>query len=475
MQMVRSFSRVDPFPPGQRRDNEPFVFLKWISTLAPLLVSNTFNEDTWRTARPWMDFTAVRRCHYKYLETSLGKIKCGQHVVTDAMVAKAVTYEKAITRVFDHSDADTVAEIIRKAYEPCMCAITTRTEILETVNKELLARGKSAVAQSSMGWRNALSTLGISGASTQFQRVRLQRRKDCTDEFVQVIQLYYKPSETEIPFQDVRGTVALYLTRQCRDVRDHELAVEQAVRKTTLRLAPRTENRVAYILKMFAPVLGFEADRKSIIDVVNEKFVPHPYDHPVWDVVFKQIKGAENLAPKVGVDYKSIILQTFEYDAHATMNISEIREHVQERVGKLFRHDFFKAAVRRLCKHKHTLVPMRKRKHVPWDEIIHIHCKRGKSKHTVPFLNMVLESMGFTPYHKEHEVWEYVHAKGVKPKWNLLDLIRKSCTVTQRTTPRKDILDHINVTHDTQFTLDSVEWKYAMTHFRDGDLQLTPN
>ena len=46
LKMVRSFSRVDPFPHGLRRDNETYVFLKWIATLAPLLVTDTFTEDT---------------------------------------------------------------------------------------------------------------------------------------------------------------------------------------------------------------------------------------------------------------------------------------------------------------------------------------------------------------------------------------------------------------------------------------------
>lgn len=473
--MVRSFSRVDPFPQGLRRDNETYVFLKWIATLAPLLVADTFTEDTWRSARPWMDFTMVRRCHYKYLETSLGSIKAGKHVVTDAMVAKAVTYEKAITRIFDHSDAETVVEIIRDTYEPCLRKTTLRTDILKTVNAELLARGKNAVAPSSLGWRNAMSQLGISGASTQFQRVALKPRKNCADEFVQVLHLYYKSARKKIPFEDLRDTIALYLSSQCRDIKDHELSVVQAVRKTTLWLKPRTETRVAYIEKYFAPVLGFEADRKSIVDVVNEKFVPHPHDHPVWDIVFSQIKGAESLAPRIGVDYQDIILHAFEYDAHATMNVLEVQKYVHERVGDLFQLPFFRAAIRRVCKHKHTLVPMRKRKHVPWDNIVHMHCKRGKSKHTVPFLNVVLTSMGFTPYHRNHTVWEYVHAKGVQPKWNLLDMIRKSCTVTQRRTPRKEILEHLNVTYNTEFTLESVEWQYAMTHFKDGDLRLVPN
>ena len=165
--MVRSFSRVDPFPPGQRRQ-------RTLRVSQVDLHSGTAARYQHLQRRHVANRTPVdglyggRRCHYKYLETSLGKIKCGQHVVTDAMVAKAVTYEKAITRVFDHSDADTVAEIIRKAYEPCMCAICHTHRDSRDREQRTVGTRKKRRRSGSMGWRNALSTLGISGASTQF-------------------------------------------------------------------------------------------------------------------------------------------------------------------------------------------------------------------------------------------------------------------------------------------------------------------
>ena len=83
--------------------------------------------------------------------------------------------------------------------------------------------------------------------------------------------------------------------------------------------------------------------------------------------------------------------------------------------------------------------------------------------------------MVFRPYLDTHKVWDYVHAKGVQPKLNVLDMIRKSCTVTQRKSTRREILMHINATYDIDLTEDSLEWKYAMTHFSEGDLTLTPN
>jgi len=473
--MVRSFTRFDPFPDTSRPNRDLFVFHKWICTISPLLASDTFNEETWRTARPWLDFKTVRRCHYKYLEGSLGRVKCGKLIVTDAMIAKAVTYEKAINRVFDHSDEGLVKEIIQKLFEPCARPTTCRTDLMKAVNEELLARGKNAVAQSSIGWRNALCDLGLDGAPTQFQYVKMQLRKDCTDEFVQVIHLNYEPHDEKVELSAVRNTIARYLAHQNRNIAEHELAVDRAVRTTSLFLKTKTEDVVGHIRKHFAPVAEYKANRKTIIDVVNELFVPRPYDHPIWDVVFKQIEGAEHLAPKIGIDYEQIILQGYEYDSHATTPVYQVKEYTQKRVEDLFQAVFFKAAVRRICKDKNTLLPLRKRKKIPWDNIIHIHCKRGRSKHTVPYLNTVLKSMGFIPYHHTHDVWDYVHAKGVQPKLDVLAMIRKSCSVTRRTSTRKVILDHINVTYDLDLAEDSTEWIYAMTHFSDGPLTLTPN
>ena len=473
--MVRSFTRFNPFPPTTVQNGDAFVFHKWISTIAPLLVSDTYSEDTWRTARPWLDFKAVRRCHYKYLASSLGSVKCGNHIVTDAMIAKAVTYEKAITRVFDHGDGETIRDIITKLYEPCARPTTCRTELLKSVNDELLARGLSSVAQSSIGWRDALNELGLSGASTQFRKVKMQLRKDCTDEFVQVIRLHFEPHDEEIPFEAVRNCIGRYLAHQSRNISDHELAIERAARTTGLFLKPTTKDIIDYILRHYAPVMEYTADRKEIICVLNEYFVPRPYDDPIWDVVFKQIEGADHLAPKIGINYKEIILQGYEYDTHATTHICKVSSYVSSRVGDMFQHVFFRAAVRRICNEKTTLLPLRKRRKIPWDNILHLHCKRGKSKHTVPYLNVVLESMGFTPYHETHKVWDYVHAKGVQPRLNVLAMIRKSCTVTQRKSSRREILLHINATYNLDLTEESLEWRYAMTHFSEGDLTLTPN
>lgn len=473
--MVRSFTRFNPFPPTNTPNRDGFVFHKWISAIAPLLASETYNEETWRTARPWLDFKSVRRCHYKYLETSLGSVKCGAHIISDAMISKAVTYEKAINRVFDHSNGDTIRDILTKLYEPCLRPITLRSDMMQAVNKELLSRGLNSVAQSSIGWRNALNELGLSGASTQFQKVKMQLRKDCTDEFVQVIRLYFEPHDEEIPSEKLRNCIGRYLAHQTRNIEEHELSVLRAIRTTGLFLKPRIQDVVSFILKHFAPVMEHTADQKYIIAVVNEHFLPRPYDDPIWKVVFKQIEGAEHLAPKIGIKYQDIILQAYEYDTHATTSVTQVSSYVRERVGEMYREVFFKAAVRRLCHEKHTLLPLRKRKKIPWDTILHVHCKRGRSKHTVPYLNLVLKSRGFTPYHHTHKVWEYVHAKGVQPKMDILAMIRKSCSVTQRKSSRKDIRLHINATHGLELEEDSLEWQYAMTHFSDGDLPLTPN
>ena len=54
-------------------------------------------------------------------------------------------------------------------------------------------------------------------------------------------------------------------------------------------------------------------------------------------------------------------------------------------------------------------------------------------------------------------------------------MIRKSCSVTRRTSSRQDILRHINAHYDLELVEDSPEWVYAMRHFKDGPLSLTPN
>ncbi len=432
--MVRSFSRFDPAPEGNRQNRDLYVFQKWISSVAPLLVAGTYNEETWRTARPWLDFTAVRRCHYKYLQGSLGKVKCGEHIISDAMIAKAVTYEKAINRVFDHSDADVVRDLITKLFEPCLRPITTRTAMMNAVNDELLARGMSSVTQGSQGWRNALIELGLDGIKTQFQRVKMQLRKDCTDEFVHVIELNYEPHDEEFPLEKVRGTIARYLAHQKRNIAEHEMAVDRAIRKTSLFLKPRVE-----------------------------------------DIAFREILGSDCLAPRFGVDYDTLIQERYEYDPHATTPYAEVRDYISSKVGEVYQAYVFKAALRRICKKNHSLLPMRRRQQIPWDNILYMHCKRGKSKHTIPFLNIVLEQMGYTPYDKSHAVWEFVYAKGVQPKIDVLHMIRKSCSVTRRTSSRQDILRHINAHYDLELVEDSPEWVYAMRHFKDGPLSLTPN
>jgi hypothetical protein len=130
------------------------------------------------------------------------------------------------------------------------------------------------------------------------------------------------------------------------------------------------------------------------------------------------------------------------------------------------------AARTRMCKERSEWLPIRKRRKIPWDNIIHDHCKRGQSKHTVPYLNYVLKSMGFDPIHPTNDVWEYVFAKGVQPKVNVLHLIRTCTTIADIKTSREDILYHVNNTHDFALTEDSLEWGYAMTHFADGALPL---
>lgn len=391
------------------------------------------------------------------------------------MIAKAVTYEKAINRVFDHSDADVVRDLITKLFEPCLRPITTRTAMMNAVNDELLARGMSSVTQGSQGWRNALTELGLDGIKTQFQRVKMQLRKDCTDEFVHVIELNYEPHDEEFPVEKVRGTIARYLAHQKRNIAEHEMAVDRAIRKTSLFLKPRVDKISDRIRKLYIPVAGHTTDRKHIIDVMNEAFVPRPYDHPIWDIAFREILGSDSLAPRFGVDYDTLIQERYEYDPHATTPYAEVRDYISSKVGEVYQAYVFKAALRRICKKNHSLLPMRRRQQIPWDNILYMHCKRGKSKHTIPFLNIVLEQMGYTPYDKSHAVWEFVYAKGVQPKIDVLHMIRKSCSVTRRTSSRLDILRHINAHYDLELVEDSPEWVYAMRHFKDGPLSLTPN
>lgn len=472
--MVRSFSRVEPCPQPKSRGRDMYVFQKWIATVAPLLFEDKIEDEQWRTARPWLDFNGVRTCYHKYLKHSLGSLKCGKFIVTDALVGKAVGIERSITRTFDRGDPELLQELVELLFEPCAERQTSRAELMEHVNKELLARRKSIISLQSQAWRTTLHSMGMADGQTHYNKVRLMLRKDCTDEFVAVIQMYYEPDDKELDVEVVKGTVGRYLAHQSRRMDDHVLAVQRAIRKTSLFLKLRTDNVVAVIRKHYAPVLEHTADRNSIIDVVNELLLPRPYDHPVWDVAFAEIDGAEHLAPIVGVDYDAILARDYEYDADATLTFCQIRKRVIQIVGEHYRAPFLKAAVRRLAKHRHELVPLRRKKNIPWDNILHLYCKRGRCKHTVGFLNHVLRYMGFAPYHRDHKVWEYVHAKGVCPKTNVLMMLRKCCTVTQRTTPRAEVLAHVNVLHDLALTEDMPEWTYAMTHFRDGPLPLTP-
>lgn len=473
--MVRSFSKCNPCPQDMQHGRHMYVFHKWLATISPLLVHDRFDEETWRTARPWLDFTTVRKCHYEYLSGTLGSVKYGKHTVTDAMIAKAVTYEKSITRVFDHSDSEIVRDIITQMYEPCQERVTTRSDMKKRVNDELVARGLNTVGQASIGWRNALTELGLHGAGTQFKKVKMQLRKDCTEEFVNVVDLYFEPSEEPIAEKEIRNTIGRYLAHQKRNIKEHELAVQRTVRKTGLHLKPRVTNVVDVILKYYTPALGNVTKRKHIIDLVNEVLVPRNYNDPFWDVVFARIDGADMLAPKVGIDYDELIRKDFEYDPSCSIEVTRVRRHMTAQVGELFQGPMFTAALRRMCEEKLECVPLRKKRKIPWDNILHDHCKRGQSKHTVPYLNFVLKTMGFHPFHKNHEVWEYVFAKGLQPKLDVLHMIRKCTTIADVKTPREEILHHVNKKHDQDLTTDSLAWAYAMTHFADGPLPLKPS
>ena len=452
-----------------------YVFHKWISAISPLLVSDTFNEETWRTARPWLDFGTVRKCHYEYLAGSLGSVKCGPHIVTDKMIAKAVTYEKSITRIFDHSDAETIRDIIVSMYEPCPTGVTKRMDMMKRVNDELVSRGLNTVGQASIGWRNALHELGIHGAGTQFKEIKMKLREDCTEEFINVIRLYFEPSKEKIDEKEIKDTIRLYLTHQSRNMEDHELSVSRAIRTCTLYLKHRITTVVDLILKHYKPVHEYVANRKHIIDTINELRIPRTYDDPFWDVVFSRIEGADMLAPMTGVDYDTIIKNGFEYDSTCRTNSVRVKEYVIQIAGESFRQVMFSAAIRRICRHCNELLPLRKRRNIPWDQILHDHCKRGQSKHTVPYLNLVLKNMGFQPFHPEHSVWEYVREKGLQPRLDVLHLIRTCTRISNVKTPRDKILHHVNMTHQMDLKMDSLDWMYAMTHFADGPLPLKPN
>ena len=470
--MVRSFTKCNPFPHGVQHGAHMYVFHKWISAISPLLVNNRFEEESWRTARPWLDFKSVRKCHYEYLASSLGSVKCGPHIVTDAMIKKAVTYEKSVTRIFDHSNADIIRDIITQMYEPCNKENLARSVMMKAVNDELVARGLNTVGQASIGWRNALTELGLHGARTQFKKVRMQARKDCTEEFVHVVDMLFEPSETPCDESLLRNNIGRYLAHQKRNIEDHELAIIRMLRRTGLHLKLRVTNVVDIVLKYYAPVRGYTANRKHIIDVVNECMVPRLYTDPFWDVVFARIDGADMLAPKVGANYDKIITDAFELDASCFTHRRTVKEYVRSVVGDKFCEPMYVAARTRMCKERSEWLPIRKRRKIPWDNIIHDHCKRGQSKHTVPYLNYVLKSMGFDPIHPTNDVWEYVFAKGVQPKVNVLHLIRTCTTIADIKTSRGDILYHVNNTHDLALTEDSLEWGYAMTHFADGALPL---
>ena len=75
----------------------------------------------------------------RILGGSLSSVKCGPHIVTDKMIAEAVTYEKSITRIFDHSDAETIRDIIVSMYEPCPTGVTKRMDMMKRVNDELVS------------------------------------------------------------------------------------------------------------------------------------------------------------------------------------------------------------------------------------------------------------------------------------------------------------------------------------------------
>ena len=473
--MVRSFTKCNPFPHGVQHGAHIYVFHKWIAAISPLLVENRFDEESWRTARPWLDFKSVRKCHYEYLASSLGSVKCGPHIITDAMIKKAVSYEKTVTRIFDHSDADIIRDIIMQMYEPCTEDNLPRSVLMKCVNDELVARGLNTVGQASIGWRNALTELGMHGARTQFRKLKLQLRKDCTDEFIHVIEMLFEPSETPCEESLIRNNIGRYLAHQNRNIDNHTLAITRAIRKTGLHLKVRVTNVTDVILKYYSPVRGYVANRKHIIDVVNECLVPRTYSDPFWDVVFARIDGADMLAPKAGADYDKILNAAFEYDASCMMNRERVKEHVKSILGDAFCKVMYLAAFGRLCTERTEWVSLRKRRKIPWDNILHDHCKRGQSKHTVPYLNYVLKTMGFEPFHPTHDVWEYVFAKGVRPKTDVLHLIRTCTTISDVKTSREEILHHVNKVHQLDLTLDSLEWGYAMTHFADGALPLKPN
>lgn len=473
--MVRSFTKCNPFPQNVQHGAHMYVFHKWISAIAPLLVTGRFDQESWRTARPWLDFSTVRKCHYEYLSGSLGSVKCGPHIVTDAMIKRAVTYEKSITRVFDHSSGEIIRDIITQLYEPCATETMARSVFMQGVNDELVARGLNTIGQASIGWRNALLELGLHGAGTQFKKVKMQLRKDCTEEFVNVIDMLFEPSETPTDEKTLRNNIGRYLAHQKRNIDNHELAIVRAIRKTGLHWKLRVTNVVDVVLKYYAPVRGYVADRKHIIDVVNECMLPRTYSDPFWDVVFARIDGADTLAPKSGVNYDKIIADGFEYDASCSIHRKHVRDYVTNIIGHHLCNPMFAAAIRRLCADHEDFLPLRKRRKIPWDNIIHQHCKRGQSKHTIPYLNYVLKSMGFTPFDPTHEIWDYVTAKGVQPKMNVLHLIRTCSTIANVKTAREDVLHHVNRTHQLDLTLDSLEWGYAMTHFADGALPLKPS
>ena len=124
-----------------------------------------------------------------------------------------------------------------------------------------------------------------------------------------------------------------------------------------------------------------------------------------------------------------------------------MKEYVIQIAGESFRQVMFSAAIRRICRHCNELLPLRKRRNIPWDQILHDHCKRGQSKHTVPYLNLVLKNMGFQPFHPEHSVWEYVREKGLQPRLDVLHLIRTCTRISNVKTPRDKILHHVNMTH----------------------------
>ena len=132
----------------------------------------------------------------------------------------------------------------------------------------------------------------------------MKLREDCTEEFINVIRLYAKePSKEKIDEKEIKDTIRLYLTHQSRNMEDHELSVSRAIRTCTLYLKHRITTVVNLILKHYKPVHEYVANRKHIIDTINELRIPRTYDDPFWDVVFSRIEGADMLAPMTGVDY----------------------------------------------------------------------------------------------------------------------------------------------------------------------------